>query len=296
MTLQCPRCFRFNRESMMTRTLASATLILCLAACAPQAELVKTRTDLAEVRTGARAVESRILEVQKRLDGIEKRLEALEVSVKSTTDLQKSVADANARFDQLSTDIQLVQGKLEENNFRISDLAQKLDDRTFKISELAARIDDLDAKVKARSNGAAATPQAAAGAEQKIPVKVDPSEAYRQAKNDYDKGNFDLSLAGFQNYLAVFPDASQADNAQYWIGECYYSLNDFKKSVEAFTRVVTGYPKSDKVAGARLKIGLAYLGDKNNAKAREALNKVIKEHPASKEAEIATSRLQKIGK
>ena len=39
------------------------------------------------------------------------------------------MADYGAKTDQLSIDIQLLQGRLEENNFRIADLGQKLDDQ-----------------------------------------------------------------------------------------------------------------------------------------------------------------------
>ena len=47
--------------------------------------------------------------------------------------MQKAMADYGAKTDQLTTDIQLLQGKLEENNFRIAELAQKLDDKSVKI-------------------------------------------------------------------------------------------------------------------------------------------------------------------
>ncbi len=288
---------------MMIKKTVTISVLLLAAACAPQAELVKTRSELFDMRTGTRAVEFTVQDLQKRqaatekrLESAEKRADAAEKSAKSANDVEKAVADAGARFDQLSMDIQLVQGKLEENNYRISDLAQKIDDRGFKLSELAARVDDLDARMKAQAAGAVASAASATVKEQRPAARVEPSEAYRQAKVDYDKGNFELALAGFQNYLVQFPDASQTDNAQYWIGECRYSLKEFNKAIDAFTKVINTYPKSDKVAGAKLKIGLSYLSEKNNAKAREALNKVIVEHPGTKESDIAKSRLQKIGK
>lgn len=281
---------------MLIKKTVTISVLLLAAACAPQAALVKTRTELSDVRTGTRAVETSVQDLQKRLAAIEKRLAAVEASSKNTGDIERAVADAGARSDQLSTDIQLIQGKLEENNYRISDLAQKIDDRGFKISELASRVDDLDSRMQAQATGAAASAPSATAKEQRPAARVEPSEAYRQAKGDYDKGNFELALAGFQNYLVQFPDASQADNAQYWIGECHYSLKEFKKAIEAFTTLISTFPKSDKVAGARLKIGLSYLSQKNNAKAREALNKVVAEHPGTKEADIAKSRLQKLGK
>jgi tol-pal system protein YbgF len=265
-------------------------IILVFSGCAPQAELVKTKSELADLREDAKA--------NKALDeDIQKRLAMLEANVKGTVDVQKVMADYGAKTDQLTTDIQLLQGKLEENNFHIADLSQKLDDKSFKIKEMSARIDELETRVKALAGGAgnASGPSGtAAPKERKSAAKAGPSEAYRQAMNDYNSGNFDLALAGFQNYLVQFPDASKADNAQFWIGECYYAKKEFDKSIEAFTVIVKTYPKSDKVPGAKLKIGYSYLNENHIAKAKEWLRRVIKEYPGSKEAQLAKNKLRKI--
>ena len=128
---------------------------------------------------------------------------------------------------------------------------------TFRIAELSSRIDELEAKVKSLAAGQGLSTAPSGTAEKKqAPKALEPSEAYRQALNDYNSGNYDLALAGFQNYLAQFPDASQADKAQYWVGECHYAKKDFKNAIDAFSKMVKAHPKSDKVAGAKLKIGL----------------------------------------
>jgi tol-pal system protein YbgF len=268
----------------MTKYFLPVTLLLALAACAPQAELVKVRSDMNDLRA---EVKGRAPDVS----GIQKRLDALETTVKGTTDLQKAMADYGAKSDQLATDIQLLQGKLEENNFRIAELTQKLDDKSFKIAELSAKVEELESKVKVQSGVTTTTSTKQATVAAKT---SEPSDIYRQAKNDYDKGNFDLALAGFQAYLAQFPTAALADKSQYWIGECYYAKKDFSKAIEAFAKVIKSYPKSEKAAGAKLKIGFSYLNEKNNAKAREYLHKVIKEHPSSDEAALAKDKLKKI--
>jgi len=283
-------------------------LLVLLAACVPQAELVKLRTEMPDLRQDAKTSKAQGGELQKRLDqnvqnvqDVEKRLALLDSDVKGAVDVQKVTADYGAKTDQLTTDIQLLQGKLEENNFRIAELSQKLDDKIYKITELSAKIDDLEAKVKLLSSGTSTITTAPTGTaadkdKRSAMQTIEPSDAYRLAKNDYDKGNFDLALAGFQNYVVKFPDTSQVDKAQYWVGECYYSKKDFVKAIEAFRKVITNYPKSDKVMGAKLKIGLSYINEKNPAKAKEYLNRVIKEYPGSNEAEIARDKLSKLGK
>ena len=284
-TLKLSRVERRSRNPMSSKFLINAaSVLLLLVACAPQAELVKTRSDMNDVRTDIRTLKERVQDLQKRID-------SLDANTKGTSDTQKALADYGARADQLAMDIQLLQGKLEENNFRISELGQKLDDRGVKIAELSSRIEALE-KAKAGAAGAAATGQTTTTKAE--PKTIEPSEAYRQAKSDYDKGNFELALTGFQYYLVHYPGTSQADAARYWIGECYYSLKEFDKAIDSFARVIKDHPKSDKVAGAKLKIGLSYLNERNSAKAKEYLRRVIKDHPGTTEAKIAKDRLAKI--
>jgi tol-pal system protein YbgF len=271
-----------------------AGLVLLLTACAPQAELVKTKSELSDLREDAKANKARGEDIQR-------RLYMLETNVKGAVDVQKVMADYGAKTDQLSTDIQLLQGKLEENNFRIADLAQKLDDKSFKITELSARVDELNAKIKTLAGGQQGLSSGPSGTtaekdKKSAPKTVEPSEAYRLAMNDYNSGNFDLALAGFQNYLAQFPDTSQSVSAQYWVGQCYYAKKDYTKAIDSFTKFIKTYPKSDKVPGAELKIGYSYLSENNNAKAKVWLNKVVKEYPDTDEAEHAKAKLHKIGK
>ncbi len=282
----------------MIRTLAVGMLLVLLAACAPQAELVKTKTELSDLREDVKTTKARVQELQKHASqDVQKRLDALEANAKGAMDVQKVMADYGAKTDQLQTDIQMLQGRVEENNFRIAELGQKLDDKSFKITELSTRIDELEAKLKAMAAGQGVVSGPSGTAEKKsAPKSVEPSEAYRQSLNDYNSGNYDLALAGFQNYLVQFPDSTQADKAQYWIGECYYAKKDFRGAIEAFSKLIKTHPKSEKVPGAKLKIGYSYLNENHSAKAKEWLHKVIKEYPDTKEAELAKEKLRKIGK
>ena len=265
--------------------LAIAVLVI-LAGCAPQAELVKLRNDMNDLRAEVRDAKTRVPDVS----GIQKRQDALQAELKGTTDLQRAIADQGVRYDQLVTDLQIMQGRLEENNFRMKELAQKLDDKTYKIAELTSRVEQIENRLRS-------APSATAAPDKKPEAKaLEPSEAYQQAKADYDKGNFDLAIAGFENYLKLYPDASQADAARYWIGECWYSKKDYGKAIDEFSMVLKNHPRSEKAPGARLKIGLSYLNERNTARAKEHLNRVVKEYPNSKEADIAKERLKKLGK
>ena len=118
------------------------------------------REDVKTSKTRIQEVQKLQQDMQKLQQDMEKRVESLDSTLKGTSDVQRAIADQGARSDQLATDIQLLQGRLEEINFRMAELSQKLDDKTFKISELSGRMDDLDARMKAvgTGQGAASAP------------------------------------------------------------------------------------------------------------------------------------------
>ena len=67
--------------------------------------------------------------------------------------LQKNQANYEIRFDQMATDVQVMQGKLEENNHRLSEMSEGLDDQEKAVQELSRRMDILEAKVREAQRG-----------------------------------------------------------------------------------------------------------------------------------------------
>jgi len=71
-----------------------------------------------------------------------------------------------------------------------------------------------------------------------------------------------------------------ADNAQYWIGECYYSLKQSQRAVVEFEKVLS-FPNSNKDDDAQFKIGLCYMALGNKTKANEQFQLLIERFPQS---------------
>lgn len=104
------------------------------------------------------------------------------------------------------------------------------------------------------------------------------------------------SRAKFQEYIDKYPGDSLASNAQYWIGETYYSLNSMNDALSAFEMVIANYPRSSKVPDAHLKI--AYIKDVTGKRpeAVEILNTVITSYPKSTSAKLAKQKLRAWGR
>lgn len=50
------------------------------------------------------------------------------------------------------------------------------------------------------------------------------------------------AVTEFQKLIDDIPDSELADDSQYNIGLCYYSMNNFKKAIVSFEKVIDEYP------------------------------------------------------
>lgn len=119
-------------------------------------------------------------------------------------------------------------------------------------------------------------------------------EIYDNAYLDLNRGNYSLALIGFKDYLDKSPDSEYSDNAQYWIGECYYAQRNFRRAIEELILVDRNYPLGDKVPAALLKIGYSLIQLEDRAAAKEMLRDLINRFPTSDEAAQARAKIQTI--
>jgi tol-pal system protein YbgF len=124
--------------------------------------------------------------------------------------------------------------------------------------------------------------------------KLDKEKAYSDAYQIFKEGNYDKARTEFQNYLAAYPDSEYSDNAQFWVGECYFFEKKYEAAILEYEKVAKNYPNGNKVPYALLKQGLSFLklGDKTSAKL--LFQEVIKDYPNTNQARIARSSLQEI--
>ena len=126
------------------------------------------------------------------------------------------------------------------------------------------------------------------------PPSSDAEGLYDKAFRLFRGGKFEAARAEFSSYLKRYPKTDLADNAQFWLGECYYSEKKYRQAIAAYEKTIKDYPKSDKVSSALLKQGMAFveLGDKTAGKI--LLKKVVKGYPQSNQAKIARNKLTRI--
>jgi tol-pal system protein YbgF len=118
-----------------------------------------------------------------------------------------------------------------------------------------------------------------------------PDQLFAAAYGDYSRGNYDLAISEFRQYVETYPSSEMADNAQYWIGEALFAKRQYNEAIVELDKVAQLFPKGDKVPGARFKKGMAYveLGQQDAARAEFAA--LVKLYPKSNEAALARQQL-----
>ena len=104
--------------------------------------------------------------------------------------------------------------------------------------------------------------------------------AYNDALNNYFNDDFLEAIQEFRILIEREPTGAYADNAQYWIGECYYSLEDFESAITEFEKVFT-FDENNKSDHALFKIAISYQQLGRYMKARESMEHFLSEYPDS---------------
>ena len=126
------------------------------------------------------------------------------------------------------------------------------------------------------------------------PDGFDITASYKGALNEYNSKQYESAIRGFTEVLTVAPQSDLADNAQYWIGECYYGMGNDEKALEAFYKVMN-YPESNKISDSHYKIGKTHLRMGNTDSAEKELKAVVQNYPGTSAAKFATRDLEKLG-
>jgi tol-pal system protein YbgF len=123
------------------------------------------------------------------------------------------------------------------------------------------------------------------------PIPAEPLRIYRDALEALRAGHHAAALAGFRRFLDHYPVHDYADNAQYWIGECYYDLHQYQAATREFRAVIERYPRGNKVPDAMLKLGFSHLALGQAVEGRQVLDSLVRAFPKHTSAGLATTRL-----
>jgi tol-pal system protein YbgF len=214
------------------------------------------------------------------------------------TDIREQLQQIRGMIDGLRRDIASVSTKAAvKREDEEKALKDKLDNLTFRINfiESFLGIGKNEEPVAPSADKAGKQPPAAAPVkEPATKAKTDKESLYGAAYELFKEAKYEKSREAFEGFLKQYPDTDFSDNAQFWIGECYYFEKKYEKAIVEYEKVAKNFPEGNKVPYALLKQGLSFLKLGDKASAKLLLQQVIKDYPNTSQARIARARLLEI--
>ena len=256
------------------------------------------------------ATKQDIRNLDNKIAALNKRVHSLEYMEKSLTSIRDNQAEIGVETDTIRSEIQKLTGLVEEASHLSNRTIEK---ETTEQDIIKARLTELETDLKrlheylgleltALNKIQKAETASQTGPQQhtrwQVPIlsnkSVSPeSMLYGSALTNYREGKYEDAITGLKNFLKKYPKSDLADNAQFWIGECYMSLNQYEQAILAYQKVIKRYPKGNKISNAMLRQALAFHEIKDKVSSKLLLKKIIKNYPNSIEAAIAKKRLKK---
>jgi tol-pal system protein YbgF len=265
------------RRTTLAAVLLAATSLLPGRAAAANKDMERLQLQVA-------TLQSQLLDIQRNSDELRKELQRLNELVAEQNALLQRTSNDRRQQDEATT------ASFKDLDERIAELLEAV--QAMRASGMAA----LPPSGPAAATGAPAPggttgPGAATAPQAPTAPAPAPRELYSQAYADYARGNYDLAIQGFSEYIRNYPSTDFTDNAQYWIGECLYGKKLYAEAIEAWNVLFKDYPSSDKLPDARVKKGMALEKQGRRSQALIEYRYVVDRFPNSPAARIAREHL-----
>ena len=227
-------------------------------------------------------------EVEANQKALDQRLANIEAAVQEAQD-KRALVELASLIEDLRQDIargrgqnEVLLNRAENLERRQKDLYVDLDNRLRRIEQSQQQLEQALQGQIAQIQDRLAQPERSAAQEK---------QAYEAALNQFKLGNYQTSIAAFQNFMVGYPNSELVPSAQYWIGNGYYAMRDYKFAIAAQQKVLSSWPDNAKAPDALLNIASSQseLGDVKAA--RETLKTLLSRYPQSPAADQAKQRL-----
>lgn len=272
--------------------------------CATTEDLALIRQDVSKLQRDSLAAREDMNKVKEKTTGVARE--------ESVSVMRESQAEIQSTLSNLSRDIQLLNGRFEENKYfvektlknsvsemdlikvQITGIEGQLKDIKSRLSTLEEQVKQQKDSLKEQQKEAEAKsgePQKE-GQPEKTTKPADKTSRYEEAYGAFKNKKYKQAREKFEVFIKEFPKDELTDNAHYWIAETYYSEQDFEGAILSYETLLKKYPDSQKAPGALYKQGLSFIeiGDRKTGKV--ILEQLIERYPKSREAELAKKQLE----
>lgn len=179
------------------------------------------------------------------------------------------------------------------------------------VADLGLKINALDTKLRDISdalrtlNTPAPTPPAPVNGQATAPVAANPctgmsaESLWESARGDKSKGNLEIAMTEYHNYVTCFHNTANAPIAQFEVGMLYFNggTSDpkyYEDAVKAFDGVLMDFPENGKTADALYYKAVSLYRADHKTDAGNAFKKYVKDYPHGDKAAEAHKNLRNL--
>ncbi|GAB7220432.1 tol-pal system protein YbgF [Vibrio comitans] len=255
-----------NYKRAVALTLLASAASVSFAAPAPVSDLNSSSASTSKSSSSAKETET----------------ERLERLLRNSNRVQ---ANLQQQVDEMSLDVSELRGELERSNHEMRQLIDRQ-------RELFIELDKVRSEVaKAKQTPAQTAASAPAG---KYSSNQDEQKAYQSAVDLILKNkDYDAATVALEQFKKDFPESVYSPNANYWLGQLYFSKKKDVDSAKAFAAVVA-HKDSNKRADALVKLGDIATRNNSTSAAKKYYQQAVDEYPNTSSANSAKKKLSNL--
>jgi tol-pal system protein YbgF len=288
-------------------------LALCILIASPNLSLAVDKNIL-ELQRDVALLQDQVKNLQQSQD---KQLAAIQTLVQASLDAanraDRDVAVIQSNFqqngnqlkDQVVGPVVGLSTRMDQVSGDVRTLQQAVADLTSAMSKMSGQLSDINNMIKVLSAPPAAPPPATVpaagqngapgGAAAANMPPMSQTDLFNAANGDYNSGKLEIAMQEFQDFLKYYGNADMAPNAQYWIGQIYYSQKNYDAASQAFDLVVEKYPENPKTRDALFYKGMSLVAMSKRTQANGVFQGLIKQYPGTDTATRACTEVKTIG-
>jgi tol-pal system protein YbgF len=211
--------------------------------------------------------------------------------------MRQNNATQQSAIDQLVGEMKIMQTVAKESGFQAKNLSDKVSN--YQRDQVVTPTPTKVETVAVSTNKTTKKPDAKKDIE---PVAVEPQatvnikQLFETAQLDLNKGKYELAKTEFEQVTTLFPNSTLADDAQYYVGECFYALGRYDAAKKSYQSVFDKFPQSSMVPKALYKSGICSQKLDDFKSACDLFTQIVSQYPESDEAPLAEEKQQTVCK
>ena len=278
------------RNTFRAIALGGAALLLAatpLAAQKTKDQLIAIQRELALVQEAQRQNQAATAERVAGLEAlIKQNLEAVSRLNQAVAVIERAV---NKQTDEIMPPVTRTAAKADALADQFAGLRDAVEESNSMITKLQREVDDI------KTHLTTLPPPGSMGMPGEEGFGEDGGDSiFTGGFTDYNRGEYEIAEAQFNDYLRLYPNGSSADEAQYYLGAIAYNQGDFEKAVSEFDLVIERYPVGSITPEAHFKKAMSLEKLGRTDEARNELQSIVDRFPNSTIRDNAEGLLERL--